>query len=875
MRFLKLKFTKLLMIIFFAIFISSCVGEEDKIIVKNLNDSQSQDSEGGESSLENPSGGEAESGEGENLSSSNSAITVLIAKDTSTSLTSGTATNIKPDTKFRVVFNNTAAAVNRGNIALSCSDGSVIETFIINTNDDDNDGTTGTEFDIIPLQELPLSKTCTLTFGTNITVDGSAISKEQYLFTTASFSLFFPSFAGNTAGAKVIGRCDSDIRGSDTPTLTSITLNDVVLYSDSNADGTTEINLIAGGETVTDCSRGYFVIDLSQAAQAGGIDLSSGADDVEISNTKRNTLSVTAQDSDGNTLTHNETLTYCTSFNSLTTAVSAPTDIDSDGFIDITSVEEWYKVVVDHNSSHITNNYEVSQDLDFSCYSFKGFNHDQHGSGKSFQGNFNGNADIGVQIKNISQFDQEGFDTDGLFSLTKKTTGTQTIENIYVTGANPKFTWTSGIIIGTVSNNIDSSGTSGGTTNVENIIVELGATLTNDRFGGIIGSKNNGGTLNINYAKTKGFLANFTNANKNYHAGIIAFMGNGTHINQAHFNGILHTDANFVSGIIGGAAATSGNPATVSNASHVGSIIAKTSLAGIAGDSGFYNTLSDVYMRGHIIGHNGVTGTGNSLIGGIIGKYGGNVTIRRAYAHAYISHVSKYAGGIMGSPSSFNNVKNITVDQVYSVGKLYSADTFGGQYLGGIAGRFLNALDNRIVNSYSRMTFHSDNTSPYIGGLSGSTQNTSDSSSLAASGHKIFVNSYYAGDPSSACNVTGICSVGDTNSNSKIFPITGTPGQSSLANTFHNSDLFDDSGTNSGQNGKTSSELKDRSTFFNVSVTINGDDYTWDLADNSDDQAHDNSSPDDDIWTLPLSDSEVDDSVNDGHPILNNVPGQI
>jgi len=212
--------------------------------------------------------------------------------------------------------------------------------------------------------------------------------------------------------------------------------------------------------------------------------------------------------------------------------------------------------------------------------------------------------------------------------------------------------------------------------------------------------------------------------------------------------------------------------------------------------------------------------TGNMFVGGLVGV-ASSCTINNCSTTGNVTGDSSYVGGLVGYLFSSASVSNC-----------YSTSAVSGSslYVGGLVGR---NVQSSISTSYSTGSVNGSNNN--IGGLAGynnyTITNCYSSGSVSGSGVRIggFVGFNDGG------TITNCYSIGSVSGTSNVGGFIGYTSSSTVSNSFWNTQTSGQL-TSAGGTGKTTTEMKTASTFFNAA---------WDAG----------------IWY-------IDGSYNNGYPYL-------
>ena len=256
--------------------------------------------------------------------------------------------------------------------------------------------------------------------------------------------------------------------------------------------------------------------------------------------------------------------------------------------------------------------------------------------------------------------------------------------------------------------------------------------------------------------------------------------------------------------------------------------------------------------------------TGDKKVGGLVG-YTRGCTISNSYVTGTVSG-TRHIGGLVGWNVNSNITKSyakVDVDGHYHIGGLIGEsydgssvnDSFatgnvnGEQNVGGLIG--LNECP--VSNSYA--TGNVKGTDWFTGGLVGFNNDRNGE----------ILNSYATGDVNGYKRVGGLTgglsysmvtnsySVGEVSGDGFVSGLTGFAHDSTVSNSFWD---IETSGVNNDEygTGKTSEEMKDVTTFTDMSTE--GLDEPWDFVGNPNDDEND-----EEMWDL-------DEDINDGYPYL-------
>ena len=298
--------------------------------------------------------------------------------------------------------------------------------------------------------------------------------------------------------------------------------------------------------------------------------------------------------------------------------------------------------------------------------------------------------------------------------------------------------------------------------------------------GGLVGL--NRGAVNNSYA-----AGNVTGRDDGYDGYVGGLMGSnsGGTVNNSHAAGNVTGTGWYAGGLIGDNYGTVDRSYATANVTGTNEYV-----GGLVGNNGEFMTVNNSYATGNVVG--------TSYIGGLVGINYYCGTVNNSYATGNVTGTDWYVGGLVGQ--NFYG----TVNNSFSTGKVNGTDYVGGligqsfygtannsfstgkvngtNYTGGFMGFSRRSTEN---NSYSTGNVNGTN---YVGGLIGYI----DFSTLS--------NSYATGNVNGTANVGGLVGYRSTTTVSNSFWDKETSGRLSSA----------------GGTGKTTAEMKTRSTFTNA-----------------------------------------------------------
>jgi len=285
----------------------------------------------------------------------------------------------------------------------------------------------------------------------------------------------------------------------------------------------------------------------------------------------------------------------------------------------------------------------------------------------------------------------------------------------------------------------------------------------------------------------------------------------------------------YVGGLVG-----YNNNSTLYNCTSSGYVNGMQNLGGIVGYNAFNSVISNCHSGVELHGASFIGGIagfnhsaskiinsygtgivqGDSHLGGLVGYNNASSSLSNCFSNSWVAGKNMYLGGLAG----FNNAS--AIDNCYS-NSLVQGQDINTNYMGGLVGYNQNS---KIANSYSRSDLENGN---YVGGLVGS--NISNSS---------IINCYSSGNVTANGTAGGLVAENVSSNVTNSFWDIGTSDQTISA----------------GGTGKTTEEMKNITTFTNLSTV--GLVEAWDFISNPE-----NDTGTEDLWGISLS-------VNSGYPFL-------
>lgn len=402
-----------------------------------------------------------------------------------------------------------------------------------------------------------------------------------------------------------------------------------------------------------------------------------------------------------------------------------PTDTDSDGFRNVSSLEhlKW----ITENSSCWADNFKMDNDIDaeetigWTEYSdIEGFKPIALGYFDKFTGTFDGN---GFAISNLYIHSDDQGSYAALFCKTEDANIMNlSIENCDIFSTN----YSAAALVGRCKNSsvdqcyssgtVDGSETNGGliartdNANITNSNSSVNLPSTHNTIGGLIGHLDDS-TLDNCFATGK------VEGNNNT-GGLVGSSSDNSTISNSYSTGEVKSVNSETGGFIGINFGTINNCYSVSSVSAIGQ--ASENIGGFVGEN--IGDITLCYAHGSIISE-------DSDAGGFVGYNKGS--IEKSYAIGNVTADSRIGGFVGNNESSSASISNC-----YSIGHVVATGE-GHIYTGGFAGE--NKVQSRIENSYSCGHVSAPNSSfDDIGGFCG------DNNSSAPSSYQgIIINSYW------------------------------------------------------------------------------------------------------------------------------------
>jgi hypothetical protein len=321
--------------------------------------------------------------------------------------------------------------------------------------------------------------------------------------------------------------------------------------------------------------------------------------------------------------------------------------------------------------------------------------------------------------------------------------------------------------------------------------------------GGLVGFSDSG---NISNCYSTGTVIGSSNAWDV--GGLVGWSGYSNISNCYSTGAVSGPSASFVGGLVG----INGNGSNISNCYSTGTVSGSSDIGGLVGQSSDSTNISDCYSTGTV--------SGTDYVGGLVGFSSNDINNCCSTGTVITSSTSTYAGGLVG----YKN--NGDISNCYSTGPVSGSSN--SHEVGGLVGH--NASGS-ISSCSSKGTV---NGTYYVGGLVGENDDYGSISNCysigSVSGYQYvggLVGRNYGG------SIMNCYSIGSVSGSSSVGGLSGYNNGGSIINSFWDVNTSGQT-TSAGGTGKTTAEMKTKSTFTDVGwdfITIwaiyDGTSYPW------------------------------------------------
>lgn len=273
---------------------------------------------------------------------------------------------------------------------------------------------------------------------------------------------------------------------------------------------------------------------------------------------------------------------------------------------------------------------------------------------------------------------------------------------------------------------------------IENLTIESGTIKGTYKIGGIVG--NNLGIISncINKAVVEG---------TEYHIGGVCGYSSGN-IQKCYNYGDCSAISTSLAGIAGR------NDGDIKFCGNNGNLVGESySVGGITGNFGGVGKISSCYNKGEVI-CNGVTGSNNSIVGGIVGtstdSSSNKLKIQYCYNEGNVTGAGSIVGGIIGDINA--NLSSFTLNYCYNIGNIIAkaGNKSNNCYAGGIVGSTSSSSNVIIMYCYNTGSVSCLSGNKYPGGIVGY-----NASSVRACYVLSTLGVNIAGNTTTSCNTSG------------------------------------------------------------------------------------------------------------------------